>query len=162
METAQIVKNANWPIRLPHRLGEKKGNREQYRNIHCICLFKTGVLLSVLRDQRCSWQTHALYSLVLFLLYVFMVRHLWQLDNTNPDRSGALQKPPDLLDPQILTPNQSCDLVRRRQISEFFPQNILLIKNIYIHVYQFVYLLNNVWHPILFLIWFCGCRRFQG
>lgn len=37
-----------------NRLGEKKGNAEQYRNIHCICLFRTGVLLSLFQDQRCS------------------------------------------------------------------------------------------------------------
>lgn len=35
------------------------------------------------------------------------------MNNTDTHRPGALQEPPDLLDPKILTPDQSCDLESR-------------------------------------------------
>ncbi|TNN31773.1 hypothetical protein EYF80_058069 [Liparis tanakae] len=43
-------------------------------------------------------------------LFSFSSINLRQLDHADPDRLGALQEPPDLLDPQILTPDQPCDL----------------------------------------------------
>lgn len=59
--------------------------------------------------------THSImYSLVLFLLDVLVVGNFWRLDNDDPDGPGALQEPPDLVHPQILTPDQSRDLVERK------------------------------------------------
>lgn len=86
-----------------------------------------------------------------------MVWDLRQLDNTDPDWPGALQEPPDLLNAEVLAPDQSCDLK-----TTIISQAIRTMSRRDRRDGAKGYLLDDIWHAIFLLICFCSGRRLQG